>query len=72
MEVSLFSQITAIGPEGIASERLTKHWDRLPREVLESLSQEVLKSCVDVAPRDAVSRHGGMGCWLDWVTLFQL
>ena len=33
-------------------------WHRLPREVVESLSLEVLKNRVDVALRDVVSRHG--------------
>jgi len=28
--------------------RVTKHWDRLPRAVVESLSTEVLKSCSDI------------------------
>jgi len=49
------------------------HWHRLsPQGGVGSPSPEVLKSCVDVALRDAVSRHGGMGGGLDRVTLFQL
>ena len=36
-----------------------RQWYRLPREVVESPSLEVLKSRVDVALRDVVSGHGG-------------
>ena len=41
------------------SARAVRQWHRLPREVVQSPSLEVLKSRVDVALRDVGSGHGG-------------
>lgn len=40
--------------------RMTKNWHKLTRELVESLSSEMLKSCLDVV----------LGIWL-WVTLLE-
>ena len=37
------------------------HWQRLHREVMESLSLELFQERGDVAPRDMVSGYGGDG-----------
>ena len=38
-----------------------RHWNRLSREMMEPLSLEVFKKHGDVALRDMVSGHGGVG-----------
>ena len=50
--------------KNLFSERVVWQWHRMPREVVESLSLEVLKNRVDVALRDVVSGHGDDG-WMD-------
>jgi len=44
-----------------------RHWTRLPKEVVESLSLEMYQNHIHVALRDVGSVHGGDGLSLDLI-----
>ena len=45
--------------KNVFSKRVVMHWNRLLREVVESLTLEVFRKWVEVALRNMVSGNGG-------------
>ena len=53
--------------KNLFSEKVVMHWNRLPREMVESPSLGKSKNCVSVALRTWSVGMVGMGSWLDLI-----
>ena len=58
-----------LGIKKIFSKRVIQFWNRLPKVLMESLSLELFKKCIDVELRNVVSGHGGAGLGLGLMVL---